>query len=181
MGAGEAVLRGLPGCHADRSGAVPFATAPLNNGEQRQVDVERTADNASGPDPGAAPAGRPSAGPALQHELRHLRSPRVRLGAGERVQLQGLPPAGVGFTERHPVGEGFEVGSVEVHLELIARLRGVEPRLGMQAVDVGVDVHDEHRAALAVEDVQVIDVELAGLGLASGVSRRYGRGMPSSS
>jgi hypothetical protein len=39
----------------------------------------------------------------------------------------------------------------------------------MQAVDVGVDVHDEHRAALAGKDVQVIDVELAGLACERGV------------
>jgi hypothetical protein len=147
------------GRHADRSGAVPLATAPLTNGEQRQVDVERVAD-APGPDPGTAPAGR-LAGPALQHEFA-VRGVLTRLAAGERVQLQGLPSAGVGFTERQPVGEGFEVRSVEVHLELIALLR-VEPGLGMQAVDVGVDVHDEHRAALAGEDVKVIEVELTGL------------------
>jgi hypothetical protein len=47
-----------------------------------------------------------------------------------------------------------------VHLELIARLR-VEARLGVDAGDVGVDVHDEHGAVVAREDVQVIDVELA--------------------
>jgi hypothetical protein len=34
----------------------------------------------------------------------------------------------------------------------------------MEAVDVGVDVHDEHRAAVAGKDVQVIDVKLARLG-----------------
>ena len=137
----------------------PVCHRPVDHGEQRQVDVERVTD-ASGPDTGVAPAGR-LAGPALQHEFA-VCGVFARLAAGKRMQLQGLPPARVGFTERHPVGQGLEVRSVEVHLELIARLR-VEPRLGKQAVDVGVDVHDEHRAALAREDVQVIDVELAGL------------------
>src|SRR5262245_15429498 len=55
-----------------------------------------------------------------------------------------------------------------MHLEFITRLR-VEPRLGKQAVDVGVDVHDQHRAALAREDVQVIEVELPGLAGERGV------------
>ena len=73
--------------------------------------------------------------------------------AGQGVQLQGLLPAGVRFAEGHPVGQGLKVGPVEVHLELIAGL-GVEARLGVQAVDVGVDVHDEYRAVLAGEDVQ---------------------------
>jgi len=34
----------------------------------------------------------------------------------------------------------------------------------MQAVDVGVDVHGEYRAALAGKHVEVIEVQLAGLG-----------------
>ena len=53
----------------------------------------------------------------------------------------------------------LEIGSAEVDLELIACLR-VEPRLGIQPSDIGVDVHHEHGAAGAREDVQVIDVEL---------------------
>ena len=36
--------------------------------------------------------------------------------------------------------------------------------LGVDAGDVGIDVHDEHRAALAGEDVQVIDEQLTVLG-----------------
>ena len=78
------------------------------------------------------------------------------------MQPQGLPSAGVRLAEGHPVGQGLEVSAAEVHLELIARL-GVEAWLGVQAVDIGVDVHDEHRAALAGEDVQVVDEQLAGL------------------
>ena len=70
---------------------------------------------------------------------------------------------GVRSGEGHPVGEGLDVGPAEVHLELIARL-GVEARLGVQAVDVGVDVHGEYRAALAGKHVEVIEVQLAGLG-----------------
>ena len=84
------------------------------------------------------------------------------LVAGQGVQPQGLAPVGVRFAEGHPAGQGLEVGAVEVHLDLIARL-GVEARLRMQAVDIGVDVHDEHRAALAGKHVQVVDVQLAGL------------------
>jgi hypothetical protein len=84
------------------------------------------------------------------------------------MQPQGLPPAGVGFAEGHPVGQGLEVGAVEVRLELVACL-GVEARLGVQAVDIGVDVHDEHRAVLAGEHVEVVDVQLAGLSRQRGV------------
>jgi hypothetical protein len=49
-----------------------------------------------------------------------------------------------------------------VDLELIAGL-GVEARLGVQAVDVGVDVHDEHRAARTGKHIQIVEVQLAGL------------------
>ena len=87
------------------------------------------------------------AGPAFQDQFAG-RGVLARLLAGQGVQLQGLPPVCIRFGEGHPVGQGLEVGPVEVHLELIARL-GVEARLGMEPVDVRVDVHDEHRAALA--------------------------------
>jgi hypothetical protein len=46
----------------------------------------------------------------------------------------------------------------------------VEARLGIDAGDAGVDVHDQHRAGLAREDVQVIDVQRL-FWRASGVSR----------
>jgi hypothetical protein len=77
--------------------------------------------------------------------------------------VQGLSSPGVAFAEGHPVGQGFEVGAVEVHLELIARLR-MEARLDIGSGDGGVDIHDEHGAAVACKHVQVIDVELAILG-----------------
>ena len=101
------------------------------------------------------------AGPAFQHQVA-CRGVLARLVAARGVQPQGLPSAGVCLAEGHPVGQGLEVGAVEVHLELIARLR-VEARLRMEAVDIGVDVHDEDRAVLAGEDVQVVDVQLAAL------------------
>jgi hypothetical protein len=47
-----------------------------------------------------------------------------------------------------------------MHLELIAGLR-MEARLGVDAGDVGIDVHDEDGAVVAREDVQVVDVQLA--------------------
>ena len=114
----------------------------------------------AGPDPGSARAGR-LAGPAFQHQVAGRGVLACRL-AGQGVQLEGLVPVGARFAEGDPVGQGFEVGPVEVDLELIARL-GVEARLGMQAVDIGIDVHDEHGAALAGEHVQVVDEQLAGL------------------
>jgi hypothetical protein len=73
-----------------------------------------------------------------------------------------LLPAGVRLAEGHPVGQVLIRGAVEVDLELIAGLV-VEARLGVQAVDVGVDVHDQHRAVLAGKHVQVVEVQLAGL------------------
>ena len=101
------------------------------------------------------------AGLAVQDELAGRGVLAGRL-PGQGVQAQGLPAIGVRLAEGHSVGQGLEVGPVEVHLELIARL-GVEARLGVQAVHVGVDVHDEYRAALAGKHVQVVEVQLAGL------------------
>ena len=109
----------------------------------------------------APPAAAAWPAPAFQYQLAG-RGVLARLFAGQGVQPQGLLPVRVRFGEGHPPGQGFEGGPVEVHLELIARL-GVEARLGVQTVDVGVDVHDEHRAARAGKHVQVVEVQLAGL------------------
>jgi hypothetical protein len=79
------------------------------------------------------------------------------------VQPQRLPSLRVRLAEGHPAGQVLEIGAAEMHLELVARLR-VEPRFGMQAVDVGVHVHHEHGARVAREDIQIVEVELAGLG-----------------
>lgn len=49
-----------------------------------------------------------------------------------------------------------------MHLELVPCLR-VKARLGVQSIDVGVNVHDEHGAAVVGEHVQVIDIQLASL------------------
>jgi hypothetical protein len=157
--AGEAVLRVLrsPAGQVRRG---PVGYRGVDEGQQRQVDVEGIGD-APGPQPGAVPAGR-LAGPACQHPLSG-RGVVTGRPAGQDVQLQGLPPVGVRLAEGHPVGQGLDVGPVEVDLELIAGLV-VETRLGVQAVDVGVDVHHEHRAALAGKHVQVVEVQLAGLG-----------------
>ncbi|MEI9982919.1 MAG: hypothetical protein WDN69_06700 [Aliidongia sp.] len=57
----------------------------------------------------------------------------ARLLAGESIQFHGLSPVRACFAERHPVRQGFEIGAVEVHLELIARLM-VETRLYMDLV-----------------------------------------------
>ena len=84
----------------------PVLHRAVDDGEQRQVDVERVGD-ASGPDPGAAAAGRLT-GPALQHEL--AGGGVVARGvAGQRMQPQGLLAVGVRFAEGHPVGEGFSL------------------------------------------------------------------------
>ena len=83
-----------------------------------------------GPDPGAVHAGR-LAGTALQHEFAGG-GVVARLRAGQDVQPQRLPPGGVRLAEGDPVGELLEVGSVEVHLELVAGF-GVEARLSVDA------------------------------------------------
>jgi len=74
-----------------------------------------------------------------------------------------LPPTCVGVRERDPVRQGLVRGPVEVHLELVPRLV-VEPALDVGLGHGGVDVHDEDGAAVALEDVQVVDVELSVLG-----------------
>jgi hypothetical protein len=86
------------------------------------------------PQPGAVPTGR-LAGPACQHQLSG-RGVVTGRAAGQDVQLQSLPPVGVRLAEGHPVGQGLDVGPVEVDLELIAGLV-VEARLGVRAVDAG--------------------------------------------
>jgi hypothetical protein len=48
-------------------------------------------------------------------------------------------------------------------LELVASL-WMKTRLGPAPGDVGINVHDEHGACLARENVQVIDEQLAALG-----------------
>ena len=156
---GEAVLRVVrPPSRQVHRGAVLYR--PVDDRQQRQVDVEGIGD-APGPDPDATAAGR-LAGHCFQHEGA-FGGILAGLPAGQGVQPQGLPPVSVGAAEGHPEGQVFVVGPVEVHLELVARLR-VESGLRMQAVDVRVDVHDEHRAGVAGEDVQVVDEKLPVLG-----------------
>ena len=82
--------------------------------------------------------------------------------------MQMLSSIGVWFAERHSVGQRFEIGSVEVYLELIPRFR-MEARFDVNSGDVGVDVHDEHRAGVALEDVQVVDIKLAVLACERGI------------
>jgi len=82
------------------------------------------------------------------------------VAAGEGVQLQGLSSGGVCFAEGQPVGQVLEIGSVDVHFELVASLR-VEGRFGVGAGDGRVDVHHEHGAVAAGKDVQVVDEERA--------------------
>lgn len=69
---------------------------------------------------------------------------RVAAGEGE---THGLPAVGVGLAEGEPIGQRLLAGTVEVHLDLVARLV-VEARLGVGTGDVGVDVHDEDRRQL---------------------------------
>jgi hypothetical protein len=76
------------------------------------------------------------------------------------VQSHGLPPVRVALTERDPVGQGLEVGALEVDLELVAG-PWMESSLDVGPGDGGVDVHDEHGAAVAWEDEQVVEIELA--------------------
>ena len=76
------------------------------------------------------------------------------------MEPQGLSSVRVRFVKGHPVGQRLELASVDMRLELVAGLV-VEARLHVDSRDVRVDVHDEHRAAVALEDVQVVDIELA--------------------
>jgi hypothetical protein len=76
------------------------------------------------------------------------------------VELQRLRAVGLVLAERDAVGEILEVGSAEVDLELVVRLR-VEPGLHVRLGDRRVHVHDEHGAAVTGEHAQVVDVELA--------------------
>ena len=72
----------------------------------------------------------------------------ARLGASESVHLQVLSSVGVRFAEGHSVGQRFEIGSVEVHLKLIACLR-VETWFNVDFGNGRVDVHYKHCAAVA--------------------------------
>src|SRR5207342_2804587 len=110
------------------------------------------------PDPDAICAGR-LARSSFQHELAGC-GVVTRLGTSESAHLQVLSATGVRFAEGHSVGQRFEIGSVEVHLELIACLR-VEAWLNMNSGDVRVDVHDEHSTGVALKDVQVVEIKLA--------------------
>jgi hypothetical protein len=49
-----------------------------------------------------------------------------------------MPTIGVRLAERYPLGEFLLLGAVDVDPELVARLR-VEPGLGVEAVDFGVN------------------------------------------
>ena len=104
-----------------------------------------------GPEADAVNVGHGLTRPAFEHELAESLV-AAGVGPGQGVQGQSLPAAGVGLVEGHPVGQVLERGPVQVDLDLVAGLR-VEPRLGVQAVDVGVDVKDEDRAALARKNV----------------------------
>jgi hypothetical protein len=163
-GVGEAVLRlvRVPSGQVERG---PVADGRVDHGQQRQVDIEGVG-NAPGPEPGVGAADRLT-GTAFEHELAGC-GVVAGLGAGEGVQLQCLSSVRVGVAEGHPVGEVFELGAVEVHLELVPCL-GVEGRFGVGSGDGRVDVHDEDRAVLAGEDVQVVEVELTGLAGERGV------------
>jgi hypothetical protein len=84
------------------------------------------------------------------------------------MHLQVLLSVGVRFAEGHSVGQRFEIGSVEVHLELIACLR-VEAWFDMDSGDVRVDVHDKHGTGVTLEEVQVVEIKLAVLTCERGI------------
>jgi hypothetical protein len=86
-----------------------------------------------------------------------------RLWAGEGVEPEGLSSAGVRLAKGHPVGEFLVLAAVEMDLELVTGLV-VEAGLNVRTGHRGVDVHHEHRAVLAPEQVEIVDVELAVLG-----------------
>ncbi len=137
-------------------GTHPFYAYRLSAG--RWFSAAETAEDAStavppvvlGPAVAEADAitvGRCFTRPALEHEVADA---GVAAGVlpGEGVQGQGLAAVGVRLGEGHPVGQVLELRAIAVDLDLVARLR-MKPRFCVQAVDVGVDVKDEDRAALA--------------------------------
>ena len=77
------------------------------------------------------------------------------------------PPESASAKETRYVS-AFEIGSVEVHLEFVARLV-VEARLNVDAGNVRVHVHDEYCAVVTREDVQVVDIKLAVLRCERGI------------
>ena len=115
---------------------------------------------------------------SFQHELAGC-GVVTRLGTSKSVHLQVLLPTGVRFAEGHSVGQRFEIGSVEVHLELIACLR-VEAWLNMNSGDVRIDVHDEHGAGVTLKDVQVVEIKLAVLTCERGIKVMRHSNTPSS-
>lgn len=90
------------------------------------------------------------------------------VGAGEGVQGEVLTALGVELAEGDAVGQLLHLRAVDVDLELVPCLV-VEAGLDVRLRHRAVHVHHEHGAAFAVEDVQVVEVELAGLGGERGV------------
>ena len=153
---GKAVARGLgaPRRQVDGSAALDRG---VHDVQEREVDVERVVD-APGPDPRAA-CRRRLARAAFEHKLTGL-GVVARLVAGDGMQPQGLSTIRLWCAKGHAVRQRLELGSVDVHLELVPCLV-VKARLHVDPSDVGVDVHHEHRAVVALKDVQVVEVELA--------------------
>ncbi|EMF30457.1 hypothetical protein H114_03716 [Streptomyces gancidicus BKS 13-15] len=158
-------FRASRGFQEVRSTAVLSPTAPLTTASKSRSTWKASWTRCPGSD---SCGGGCFAGAALQHQDA-LGGVLARVAAGEGVETQGLPAGGLGHAEREAIGHRLLVGTVEVHLDLVARLV-VEARFGVESGDVGVDVHDEDRAALAGEDVEVVDEKLAVL-RSLGVSR----------
>jgi hypothetical protein len=89
--------------------------------------------------------------PAFQRQVAG-RGILSRVLAGERVQFHGLASVRTRFAEGDAVGQGFEIGPVEMNLELVARLM-MKPGLYVDAGNIRVDVHDEHGAVGGREHV----------------------------
>ena len=79
------------------------------------------------------------------------------------MQFHGLPSVWGRLAEGYAIREGFKIGAVEMHFELIACFV-METRLYMDSGDVRIYVHHEHGAVAARENVQVVDKKLAVLG-----------------
>ena len=117
--------------------AVPLSMAARTVARVREVDVERIGGR-SGPDAYAVVVTAAHLGPG--HAVGQPDAEFVvvvRVLAGQPVHGDGLLPGRVGLAERHPVRQVLVQQAVEVDFELVAGL-GVEARLGVQAVDVGV-------------------------------------------
>ena len=84
------------------------------------------------------------------------------------MHLEVLFSVQVRFAEGHSAGQRFEIGSIEVHFELIACLR-VKARFDMDPGDVRIDVHDQHGASITLEDVEVVNIKLAVLTREGGI------------